>query len=98
MSQSFPPQSFEDIQAYYKFFDLIRQTLSEKDREPFCRDLAETRRRIQGEINGYIDTCSVNINTIPEITNMLHELEFVDNAFALLQCSCAKYSLYRRPQ
>jgi len=35
MPQSFPPQSFEDIQAYYEFFDLIRQTLSEKERDLF---------------------------------------------------------------
>jgi len=90
MSQSFTPQSFEDIQAYYGIIDLIRQTLSEKDREPFCRDLAEKRRRIQMKINEYIDTCSVNINTMQDITNMLHELEFIDNASSLLQCRCAK--------
>ena len=90
MSQSFTPQSFEDIQAYYGIIDLIRQTLSEKDREPFCRDLAETRRRIQRKINEYIDTCSVNINTMQDITNMIRELEFIDNASSLLQCRCAK--------
>jgi len=90
MSQSFPSQSFEDIQAYYKFFDLIRSTLSEQEREPFCRDLAETRSRIQRKINEYIDTCSVNVNTMQDITNMLRELEFVDNASSLLQCRCAK--------
>ena len=90
MSQSFPPQGFEDIQAYYKFFDLIRSTLSEQEREPFCRDLAETRSRIQRKINEYIDTCSVNVNTMQDITNMLRELEFVDNASSLLQCRCAK--------
>ena len=90
MSQSFTPQSFEDIQAYYGIIDLIRQTLSEKDREPFCRDLAEKRRRIQMKINEYIDTCSVNINTMQDITNMLHELEFIDNASSLLQCRRAK--------
>ena len=90
MSQSFTPQSFEDIQAYYGIIDLVRQTLSEKDREPFCRDLAEKRRRIQMKINEYIDTCSVNINTMQDITNMLHELEFIDNASSLLQCRCTK--------
>ena len=90
MSQSFPSQSFEDIQAYYKFFDLIRSTLSEQEREPFCRDLAETRSRIQRKINEYIDTCTVNVNTMQDITNMLRELEFVDNASSLLQCRCAK--------
>ena len=90
MSQSFTPQSFEDIQAYYGIIDLVRQTLSEKDREPFCRDLAEKRRRIQMKINEYIDTCSVNINTMQDITNMLRELEFIDNASSLLQCRCAK--------
>jgi hypothetical protein len=90
MSQSFPPQSFEDIQAYYRILDLIQQTLSEKEREPFCRDLAETRSRIQRKINEYIDTCSVNINTMQNITNMFRELEFVDNASSLLQCRCAK--------